>query len=65
MIYSLKTSGPRSRIFLDYEINFNNYKKMYEKLDMINEMSPAFIKKAGEQYLIPKKSNYLILKAKK
>ena len=65
IIYSLKRSGPRSRIFLDYEINFNDYKKMYEKLDIINELSPSFIKSVGEQYLIPKKSNYLILKAKK
>ena len=65
MIYSLKTSGTRANLLLDYEINFNDYKKMYEKLDIINEMSSAFIRVTGRKYLSPKRSNYLILKAKK
>ena len=65
MIYSLKRSGTRASSLLDYEIYFNDYKKMYEKLDIINKMSPAFIRTTGEKYLTPQKSNYLILKAKK
>ena len=65
MIHSLKRSSFRARHLLEYEINFNNYKKIYEKLDAVNEISPAFIKQAGKKFLIPKKSNYLILKAKK
>ena len=64
MVQSLKRSHSRARYLLDYEINFNDYKKMYEKLDIINELPPAFIKETGERYLTPKKSNYLIIKAK-
>ena len=65
MIYSLKRSHSRARYLLDYEINFGNYKKMYERLDIINQISPDFIKQVGRNFLTPNKSNYLILKAKK
>ena len=65
MIYSLKRSGTRSRILLDYEINFNDYKRMYEKLDMMEGMSPDFIRRVGEKYLTSERLNYLILKAGK
>ncbi|MDE0092669.1 MAG: insulinase family protein, partial [Oligoflexia bacterium] len=65
MIYSLKRSRTRSRILLDYEINFNDYKKMYEKLDVMEGMSPDFIRRVGEKYLTSERLNYLILKAGK
>ena len=61
----LKRSGYRVRILLDYEINFGDYRKMYNKLDLLNEMSPEFIKKVGEKYLSSQRLNYLILKAEK
>ena len=63
MIYSLKRSASRARILLDYELNFKDYNKMYEKLDIINEISPDFIKKIGKKYLAPEKLNYIILKS--
>ena len=65
MVHSLKRSGSRSKLLLDYEIRLNDYKKMYEKLDLINEMSPDFIQKVGKKYLIPEKMSYLILKSEK
>ena len=65
MVYSLKRSASRSRILLDYEINFKNYKKMYEKLNVINEISPDFIKELSKKYLAPEKLNYIILKSEK
>ena len=65
MIHTLKRSSSRARNLLDYEINFENYQKIYEKLDIINKMTPDFIKEVGKHYLIPEKSNYLILKSKK
>ena len=65
MIYSLKRSSARTRLILDYEMNFNDYKKMYEKLDLLNEMTPQFIRQVGEKYLSPEKLTYVILKPKK
>ena len=65
MIYSLKRSSSRARLLLDYEIQFNDYKKMYERLDLLNEISPEFIQTVGEQYLAPEKLAYLILKSEK
>ncbi|MCY4322033.1 MAG: pitrilysin family protein [Bdellovibrionaceae bacterium] len=64
MIYSLKRSRSRARDLFGYEISFNDYKKMYEKLDIIKDLSPEFIKRVGEKYLTPQKSNYIILKTK-
>ena len=65
MIASLKKSEYRATTLLNYEIDFNNYKKMYEKLDTIGKMSADFIQLTGKKYLNPNKLNYLILKAKK
>ena len=65
MVYSLKRSASRVKILLDYEINFKDYKKMYEKLDVINEISSDFIKEVSKKYLAPEKLNYIILKSEK
>ena len=65
MLYSLKTSGKRARMILDYEIQHKDYKKMYERLDWLDEMSPEFIKKTAKKYLNPERLTYLILKPKK
>ncbi len=65
IIYSFKKSKSRARLLLDNEILFNDYTKMYEELDMLNEISPEFVQTTGEKYLIPEKMSYLILKPKK
>ena len=65
MVYSLKRSQYRARLILDYEIQLNDYKKMYERLDLMNSMSLEFIQKTGEKYLKPERLSYLILKSQK
>ena len=63
MISYLKRSTGRSRQILDYEINFNDYKKMYKKLDFLNEISLEFIQQVGEKHLAPEKLSYVLLKS--
>jgi len=65
MVLSLKRSSSRSRLLADYEIRLNDYKRLYEKLDLLNEMTPEFIQKTGEKYLHPEKLSYVILKPEK
>lgn len=65
IVLSLKRSSSRSSLLADYEIRLNDYKKLYEKLDLLNEMSPEFIQKTGEKYLQPEKLSYVILKPEK
>ena len=65
MIHSLKRSRYRARLILDYEIQLNDYKKMYEILEWMNKMSLEFIQKTGEKYLSPERLSYLILKSEK
>ena len=62
LVHSLKKSSSRAGLLLDYELRLGDYKKLYEKLDTLKEMSPEFIKKTGEKYLDPKRLSYAILK---
>ena len=65
MIDKLKKSRSRARLLLDYEINFNDYTKLYEKLDFMETLEPEFIKQVGQNYLKPERLNYIILKPDK
>ena len=63
MISYLKRSTGRSQQILDYEIRFNDYKKMYKKLDFLNEINLEFIQQVGEKHLAPEKLSYVLLKS--
>ena len=65
MVYSLKRSMHRAGLLLDYELQFNDYRRMYEKLDLLDEMSPEFIRSVGEKYLNSERMSYVILKSEK
>ncbi len=62
MVFSLKRSASRARLLADYEIQLNDYKKLYDKFDLLDNISPEFIQKTGEKYLAPDKLSYVILK---
>ena len=65
MIEWLKKSQSRARLLLDYEINFNDYTKLYEKLAFMDKVQPEFIKQAAQTYLKPERLNYITLKPDK
>ena len=62
MIHSLKRSQSRALLLLDYEVNFNNYQKMYEKIDWLDELDFKFIQSTGKKYLTEERLNYVFLK---
>ena len=65
MIDRLKKSRSRARLLLDYEINFEDYSKLYEQLDFMETVEPEFIKQVGQTYLQPERLNSIILKPDK
>ena len=62
LIFSLKKSSYKASLLIDYEIRLGNYKKLYEKIDTLNSLSPEFIQKTGEKYLNPSRLSYVILR---
>ena len=62
MVDALKRSKSRARLLLDYEISFNDYKKMYEQIAWLDELDLNFIQSTGQKYLKEERLNYVILK---
>ena len=65
MVSNLKKSESRAHLLLHYELLLNDYKKLYEYLDVIHNLSPEFIQAVGEKYLKASRYSYIILKPKK
>lgn len=60
---SFKGSKSRALLILDYEIQFGDYKKIYEELDWFNKISPEFVQKTAKKYLKPENMYYMSIKA--
>lgn len=65
MVFALKRSMYRAKTIWEHEIDFGDWKKMYEKLNVLDEMSSGMIQAAGQKYLKPEQLSYLILKSEK
>ena len=62
MVSILKKPHSRANLLLYNEIGFNNYEKMYEEIDFLNEIDFEFIRSVGRKYLTEERLNYVILK---
>ena len=58
-INSLKQSGSRAYKLAYYEIQYKDYRKLYEKLEAVQNLSPDFIKSVTQKYLDPKRLSYV------
>lgn len=58
-VSGLKKNGSRAYKLAYYEIQYKDYKKLYEKLEAIQSLSPDFIKSVTQRYLDPKKLSYV------
>lgn len=51
LLFSLKKDTDKLFLLSDFEIQLGDYKKLYEKLDILHGLSSQFIKQVGEKYL--------------
>ena len=65
MVSMLKSSFNRARLLLYSEMTFNDYKKIYEQIDFLNEIDFNFISSVGKKYLKENRLNYITLKPEK
>ena len=64
VVNNLKHTSSRAYYLASYEMNFKDYKKMYESLNQLEEISLDFIREVAKKYLNFNKMSYLILKPK-
>ena len=57
----LKKSSYRAFQIAYYETQYKDYKKLYERLEIVKNLSPDFIKSVADQYLRPEKLSYVKL----
>ena len=62
MVSILKKSFNRAHLLLHSEIAFNDYQKIYEQIDFLNEIDFDFISSVGKKYLKENQLNYITLK---
>ena len=62
LVSSLKRPSRRAYLLLDYEIAFNDYKKVYEQIDFLEEIDFEFVSSVGKKYLKTDRLNYVTLK---
>ena len=65
MVSMLKSSFNRAYLLLHSEIAFNDYQKIYEQIDFLNEIDFDFISSVGKKYLKEDRLNYITLKPEK
>ena len=58
-VSSLKKSGSRAYKLAYYEIQYKDYRKLYERLETVQNLSPDFIKTVTQKYLDPKRLSYV------
>lgn len=62
LVSILKRPFRRAYILLDAEMKFNDYRKIYEQMEFLNEIDFEFISSVGKKYLNKNRLNYVTLK---
>ena len=65
MVSMLKSSYDRADLLLNSEIAFNDYQKIYDQIDFLNEIDFDFVSSVGKKYLKEDRLNYITLKPEK
>ena len=61
----LKKSSSRAYMLLENEMAFNDYQKMYDEINFLNDIDFEFINSVGKKYLNKNRLNYISLKPEK
>ena len=62
MVSYLKKPNYRARMLLDAEMGFDDYKKIYEEIDFLEDVDFDFVSSVGKKYLKKERLNYISLK---
>jgi len=62
LVSILKQPSRRAYVLLDSEMKFNDYRKIYEQIEFLNEIDFEFVSSVGKKYLNKNHLNYIALK---